>query len=211
MIHLFLNLCKLNKILKSFDFDEYAMCRSLGLSSFDVMPHCPHCNAPASSFSHNGSYYRHLVCFTDDRPVDRFVSVSCIRCSCGKTHALLPGFIIPYSVYSFSFIIRLLYYRLTRRFNTIPDLCAHFDISESTYYRIRQRFITDSHIFMEIFSRFSDSYDLISTILNSDIYSVQEALMLFHKSTGYFFLEPFISFRLKVPPTDSLPGYLTIP
>ena len=211
MIHLFLNLCKINRILKSFDFDEHVLCRELGLSSFESIPRCPTCGAPGLSFVSNGSYSRHLVCFVDDAPVDKEVTISCIRCSCGRTHALLPGFIIPYSVYSFVFIIKLLYSRLTRKFSNIPDLCTYFDISESTYYRIRRRFITDSHIFMEVFERFFNAYDLISGIINSDCLKLHSSLKLFHDTTGYFFLEPYIKLRLKVPLPDTISGYLTIP
>lgn len=216
MIRLFLHICKtFHKIKHLDDHTVYSLIQG---SSPSMPFSCPSCHAPSPAFRHNGSYERHLVCYSGGSVCDRMVTVRSFLCSsCGHSHALLPSLIIPYSPYSPSFLISLLYARITRRFPSVASLCAHFDISESTYYRIRRRFILDSKAFLDALSSLLDACSLTETLspiklsASLDPALFHNALSLFFLSTGHSFLQPCIKLRPKIPSTGPPPGYHQIP
>lgn len=222
MIRLFLHICKTFHKIKNLDEHTiYSLMRDICPS----IPYtCPSCHAPAPAFRRNGSYQRHLVCYSKGCVCDRLVTVrSCLCSSCGHSHSLLPSLIIPYSSYSPSFLISLLYTRITGKFSSVPSLCEHFDISESTYYRIRSRFVLDSKAFRDAVCSLLDPcglavplspYDAklhLEESLSMDPVTFHEALSLFFLSTGHSFLQPCIRLRPKIPRCSLPPGYHQIP
>lgn len=154
MIRLFLEVCRTYHKIKN--LDEHSVCFLMEDLCSSMISECPSCHAPFSSFRRNGSYKRHLVCYHDGHVCDQLIRVRSVLCSsCNSSHALLISVIIPYSSYSLGFLISLLYARLTRKFPSVLSLCAHFDISESTYYRIKKRFVLDSKEFMAALHAFA--------------------------------------------------------
>lgn len=171
------------------------------IASLDLtdLPPCPSCGA--SSYSRNGSYERHLVCCTDGPVCNHRVSIPCVRCrSCGISHALLFSVIIPYSSYSLGFLICLLYARLTRQFASVAALCSHFDLSESTFYRIKKRLLQDERALLCALRSFLEATNLVESLYSCPTYSLHESLSLFFCSTGYSFLQPYSKIRPKDPP-----------
>lgn len=216
MIRLFLHICKTFHKIKHLDEPTiYSLIPDLSPS----MPYgCPSCHAGPASFRRNGSYQRYLVCYSRDGVCSlRIVVRSCLCSSCRHSHALLPSLIIPYSSYTPGFLISLLYARITRKFPSIPSLCEHFDISQSTYYRIRKRFVLDSKAFMDALGSLLDACSPavpsspIEVLLSLDPAVFQEALFRFFFSTGYSFLQPRIRLRPKIPCTSLPPGFYQIP
>ena len=58
---------------------------------------CPSCNFEGKLYSH-GSYERNVITEEDSYKITIFR----VKCPiCGKTHALIPDFIIPYFQYNF--------------------------------------------------------------------------------------------------------------
>lgn len=179
---------------------------------------CPSCHAPASAYRHNGSYHRHLVCYAGGCVCDSRICVrSCFCISCRHSHALLPSSIVPYSSYSLIFLISLLYARITGRFSSVSSLCEHFDISESTYYRIRKRFVLDLKFLRDAIRTLTQVLERMTapafiTLLSSmDPAMLHESLSLFFLSTGHSFLQPCIKLRPKLPVHDLPAGYCQIP
>lgn len=216
MIRLFLHICKAFHKIKH--LDEHTIC-SLLQDICPSMPYiCPSCHAPAPAFRRNGSYQRHLVCYSKGFVCDRLITVrSCLCSSCGHSHSLLPSLIIPYSSYSPFFLISLLYARITGKFSSVISLCEHFDISESTYYRIRRRFVLDSKAFMDALRSLPDTYgptvplSPVEGSLSLEPLTFHEVLSLFFLSTGHSFLQPCIRLRPKVPCCTLPSGYYQIP
>lgn len=216
MILLFLHICKTFHKIKN--LDEHTLYSLMEDVCFSMAQGCPSCHAPASSFYRNGSYQRHLVCYSKGCVCDRRITVrSCLCTSCRHSHALLPSLIIPYSSFSLGFLISLLYARATRKFPSVTSLCKHFDISESTYYRIKKRFTSDSKALMDAIRTLLAALDLmtpttfIGTLASIDPLTLHESLSLFFLSTGHSFLQPCIRLRPKLSCKNLPPGYIQIP
>jgi hypothetical protein len=102
---------------------------------------CPKCGAK-HAFTRHGSYERN-ICYIDDLKniVDRRIKILRVKCSsCNSTHAILPNDIIPYCIYSFSFIISVLtdYYSANHK---ISDICSNFSISFQILYMFISKFL----------------------------------------------------------------------
>lgn len=99
---------------------------------------CPKCGRKHAC-SNIQSYSRHLISYENATVICRRISVRQVQCSsCHSIHAVLPDCLVPYSSYSFSFILTVLH-RYFSGTKTIEDLCLHFQISVSTLYAwIRQ-------------------------------------------------------------------------
>lgn len=198
MIRLYLDICKAFHKIKH--LDDYEIISSMFRPDLSEVPPCPCCGAPSSSFSHNGSHERHLLCFVDGCACDRMVSIPSFHCSsCGTSHSLILSLIIPYSPYSLGFLIRLLYARTTGKFPSISALCSHFDISESTFYRIRKRFALDARCLLDALRSLMAAADLLDTLLSCDPLLLHKALSVFFLSTGHSFLQPCVTKRPKIP------------
>ena len=209
MIRLFLHICKaFHKIKNLDDFEIYIRLTQEEPSLFSDVPSCPSCGAPQAKYCRNGSYPRQFVCYVNDSLCDNRISVCSLKCrSCGHSHALLPSVIIPYSSYSLGFLISLLYARITRMFPNIPSLCQHFGISESTYYRIRKRFILDSKWLLKALETFLDGADFPYILRPADPDLLHAALSDFFRSTGHSFLQPAARIRPKIKVRLLPPGY----
>lgn len=68
--------------------DYYFQCSSINFSSFS----CPHCNHKCTMICH-GYYYRMII----TNGIKYKIRILRVKCKeCGRTHAVLPAFIIPY-------------------------------------------------------------------------------------------------------------------
>ena len=193
------------------DFEIYTRLTQEEPSLFSDVFSCPSCGAPRDRYCRNGSYSRQLICFINDSVCDHLISIHSLKCrSCGCSHALLPSVIVPYSSYSLGFLISLLYARITRQFSTVPSLCQYFGISESTYYRIRKRFILDSKWLLKALETFLDGADFPLILRSADPGLLHAALSDFFRSTGHSFLQPAARIRPKIEARLIPPGYYQI-
>lgn len=63
-----------------------------------------------------------------------------VQCTCGKSHALLPDFIVPCLSYSLPMILRILSDYFTRRL-TIRGICEKYLVSPPLICRFKKRFL----------------------------------------------------------------------
>ena len=209
MLRLFLHICKAFHEIKHLDdFVIYTRLTQVDSSLFSDTPGCPSCGSSRDRYCRNGSYSRQLICYSNGSLNDHLISVCSFKCcSCGRSHALLPSIIVPYSSYSLGFLLSLIYARITRKFPNIPSLCLHFGISESTYYRIRKRFVLDSKWLLLALETFLDGAGLTHILKPPDPVLLHAALSVFFRSTGHSFLQPAARIRPKIK-TRLLPsGY----
>ncbi len=112
------------------------------LNNYSVLPYsCPKCGAK-HSFTRHGNYERNL-CLMDDfeNMADKRMTILRVKCSsCNSTHAILPNDIIPYCIYSFSFILNVLtdFYSKDCK---VSDICLHYSISFQLLYVFVSRFL----------------------------------------------------------------------
>ena len=102
---------------------------------------CPKCGAK-HSFTRHGSYERN-VCFIDNyhNVSEEKICILRLKCSsCDSTHAVLPNDVIPYCIYSASFVIEVLskYYSEN---NKVSNICSLFSISFQLIYSFISKFI----------------------------------------------------------------------
>ena len=87
---------------------------------------CPYCGAKGAC-KKRGSYERSLATFPDGKPEVLRLKIPRVQCPCGKSHALLPDFIVPYFSYSLPMILMLLSDYFHRRLS-IRGICEKYDM-----------------------------------------------------------------------------------
>ena len=112
------------------------------LNNYSILPYsCPKCSGK-HSFTRHGSYERNVSLIDESKNiVDKRMTILRVKCSsCNSTHAILPNDIIPYCIYSFSFVLNVLteFYSSDCR---VLDICLNFSISFQLIYMFVQRFL----------------------------------------------------------------------
>ena len=99
---------------------------------------CPSCKRKGDCRIH-GYYHRFVIDFCSGTPIVSRLKITRVRCSCGRTHAILPDPIIPYASYSLVFIRKALsaYYS---HHQTIENICSAFGITPSMLYQWKRLF-----------------------------------------------------------------------
>lgn len=141
---------------------------------------CPYCGAKGTC-QPRGSYERSLVTFPDGRPEVIRLRVPRVQCSCGRSHALLPDFIVPYLSYSLPMILQVLCDYFDRHL-TVRGICTKYLITPPVLYRLKKQFFLHKKewlgtlrdmslpactflegILTDSFSRFHDSFLRLTT------------------------------------------------
>jgi hypothetical protein len=122
--------------------------------------------------------------------------------SCGHSHALLAPVIIPYSPFSFHFVISLLYDYMTHRYDTVAALCQVYDISISSLYRIFHRFTADRKLMLGMMeAAVTQAYELLNLLADNRFTEhVDLRLNDFFKRNHASFLQARCRIRLKPKP-----------
>jgi hypothetical protein len=100
---------------------------------------CPTCSS-GHSLTRHCIYNRNITFFENDILIDKKIKILRVKClSCNKTHAILPGDIIPYSIYSYSTIMRILFEYFLKSFK-IKKLTDEYNISFQLIYFFISKF-----------------------------------------------------------------------
>lgn len=99
---------------------------------------CPSCGAMGQCRVF-ACYDRGIVELTDKIVCFHHIRVLRVKCSCGRTHAIIPDFLVPYRRFSLPFILYVLQLYF-RRSMTIEKLCETFEFSHTTLYRWKAAF-----------------------------------------------------------------------
>jgi hypothetical protein len=178
------------------------------LNNYDVFEYiCPSCGAK-HSFIRHATYERNVSFIDKDNSVkETRITVLRLLCkSCKRTHAILPNDIIPYCIYSFSYIIHV----LTERFvacKNITDICGELGISFQILY-----------IFINRFLMFADScaYVLINLGFINPDNRIKKLLVYIHSyekvyhdfSAKYFFFSAWMFLMSKFKNILPCPIYI---
>lgn len=202
MIRLFLDLCKcFQKIKNNNDYEIYLAYKNNAAP--EVVP-CPFTSCSATGNYHGcGSYSRMLICYHEGHVERCEITAERVECvSCGHSHALLPPVIIPYSPFSFHFVISLLYDYITHKYRTVSELCLQYDISISTLYRIYHRFIEDRRLMVGMMEAATKTaLQFLETLIHKDFFIDIDCLLHdFYKKQHVSFLQSRCRLRLNRKP-----------
>lgn len=198
MIRLFLALCKCFQLTKKND-DYQIYLNYTDNANPNIVP-CPFPDCGAKGNYHDcGSYSRTLVCYREGHVQRYEITVNRIECvSCEHSHAIVPPVIIPYSPFSFHFVISLLYDFITHKYNTVKKLCLEYDISISTLYRIYHRFIEDRKLMLGMMEAASETArQFLENLAQSDFSRGVDCLLHdFYENNKVSFLQARCKIRL---------------
>lgn len=100
---------------------------------------CPYCGAKGTC-RRRGSYERNLVTFSNGATEVLRLKIPRVQCPCGRSHALLPDFIVPYLSYSLPMILMILSDYFHKRL-TIRGICEKYLVNVPLIYRLKQWFL----------------------------------------------------------------------
>ena len=119
------------------------------MSGFKISKYrCPCCNTKYPDWKRHSEYNRYLVSYENGCVISYQITVTRYQCSsCGHTHAILPESIIPYSCYSFLFIIAVMRDYFSKSL-TVTDICDKYSISVSTLYSWKKLFLDHKKLWL---------------------------------------------------------------
>lgn len=184
--------CYEEKILKSYTIFDYI---------------CPKCGARHSLIRH-GCYERN-VCFINSckNVIEEKITILRLKCnSCNSTHAILPNDIIPYCIYSFSFILNILLKYYSTEHNVL-ELSSNFNISFQTIYSFISKFIAfidSGSVVLRNLGYYLDSAYSVDTLVSA-INNVQSIGNFLYE---YFFNSKWMFLMLKFKSILSCPIFV---
>lgn len=118
------------------------------LSSFkgSYEDRCPCCGKKDLEF--HKSYTRTVTNIRNGNIETVLINTKRYKCTCGKTHVVLPALIVPYCHFSLAFMIWVLYEYFTKA-DTVVRICEKYDISVPTLYRWIKAFNRDKEIWLK--------------------------------------------------------------
>jgi len=188
MIRLFSKLCKYFKVISS-ENEKNIFDVHMKTISTDTLV-CPFCGAK-HALSPFASYKRHLVTYDNNEVQDNIITISRYMCSsCGHTHALLPSVIVPYMSFSFKFIVSIVHDYLVHKFNSVEDMCEHYAIAISTFYRIVRKFKEHKKLWLGLLEdKLSSNLSFVQNIINNTFKDLEDFLMEFFNRNGLSFFQ----------------------
>ena len=146
---------------------------------------CPYCGAKGTC-NKRGSYERSLVTFPGGKPQVVRLRIPRVQCTCGKSHALLPDFIVPCLSYSLPMILRILSDYFTRRL-TIRGICEKYLVSPPLIYRFKKRFLIHKKQWIDILRDMElSAISFMEELLTSSYDQFHDAFL---RLTTYSFLQ----------------------
>lgn len=158
------------------------------MSGFEIsLCKCPYCNTKHPDWKKHSDYNRYLVSYENGSVVSYQISIVRYQCSsCGHTHAVLPESIIPYSCYSFLFIIAVMRDYFSKSY-TVVDLCDKYNISVSTLYSWKELFLKHKKLWLGLLEdAYTSAIKFVDSICTGDfLYSLEE----FFQISGVSFMQ----------------------
>lgn len=151
---------------------------------------CPFCGAK-HALSPFASYKRHLVTYDNNEVYNNILTISRYICSsCERTHAILPSVIVPYISFSFKFIVSIIHDYLICKFNSVEDMCGHYSIAISTFYRILCKFKNHKQLWLGLLEdKLTSNLSFVHNIMNNTFKELEVFLIDFFKRNGSSFFQ----------------------
>jgi transposase-like protein len=148
---------------------------------------CPECGA-IGKLNPYGNYWRNMVYHEDPKINDGVIKIVRYKCgSCGRTHALLPDILVPYSPYTliFKLTVLLAYYK---RDKTAVKICEYYKIAVSTLYAWKKKLLEHKELLMGVVeSKKTDAMAFVRGLFESE--DTTDSLQGFYAKYGFSFLQ----------------------
>jgi len=160
---------------------------------------CPTCGAK-HSFTRHASYKRNIILLSEDTLVDKKLKILRLKCSsCNKTHAILPNDIVPYCIYSYSIMIKILYQHLIDK-ESVLSLSNKYSISFQLIYffisKLHSFFNECMHVLrlLNLFSHISTPTinDILINITTTPLKEYFQKIF-FNKTKWMFLMKKFLN------------------
>lgn len=172
------------KILNKYDFFQYK---------------CPNCGS-THSFSRHATYQRNISFLLENKILNEKLEILRLKCtSCKTTHAILPNDIVPYCIYSYSFIMNILLKHFVDK-ESVLSISSKYDISFQLIYFFFSKFkafFNECIYVLRLFNLLKDNFNpsfndiLIEIINNSSTFSFLE--IFFSKTKWMFLMKKFLN------------------
>lgn len=162
---------------------------------------CPSCGA-IHSLTRHAVYERNISFLQKNILFNKKLKILRLKCSsCEKTHAILPNDVIPYCIYSYSFMIKILTVHFLEK-ESVLSIADNYNISYQLIYSFiskLKQFFNDCIYVLRLLSLLTDifnpsTYDVLNTIHNLSLKSC--FLQIFFNTTKWMFLmKKFLNIR----------------
>lgn len=99
--------------------------------------YCPKCKIKGK-FKRNTKYQRNLTYKNNEEIVNDVMTIYVVECrSCGRYHALLPGFLFPYHIFSAPIIVEVLHQRLCNSLKLLKIVDKYKITHQLMYYWLK--------------------------------------------------------------------------
>ncbi len=144
---------------------------------------CPKCGKIGKLTKHD-SYTRTMIYLSNGKRVETIVSIPRGICKCGKTHAFIPDILIPFSSYSFRFVILILWKFLNRK-DTVESFCSKYCIAVQTVYNWMNLFRLHYKEWTSAIKELSRPFnDMLENIMETPAFPYE-----FYKKSNHSFLQ----------------------
>ena len=175
------------KILNNYDFFNYE---------------CPKCGARHSLIRH-GIYERNISFIKEDNISNEKIEILRLKCtSCNSTHAILPNDVVPYCIYSYSFMMKVIMdFAIDKE--RVLSIANKYNISFQLIYSFISRlnkFLKDCVYVFRTLNLLKDNFnptvkDVLVMIENSFKNSFQK--IFFSKTRWMFLMSKFLNINSK--------------
>lgn len=141
---------------------------------------CPICNS--KNLVKNGTYQRNIIFLIENDRIETNMKIQRFKCkNCGKTHALLPEFVVPYKQFSLLFIIEILNSILVKSLNKTS---ITFNVSRQIIYFWKNQF--KKHHKSRLISFTENDINLTFSNIRQNIY---DFYLNYNKKYNIFFMQ----------------------
>lgn len=141
---------------------------------------CPLCNS--KHLVKNGTYQRNIIFLIENERIETNMKIQRFKCkNCGKTHALLPEFVVPYKQFSLQFIIEVLNSILEKSINKTSTL---FNVSRQIIYFWKNQF--KKHHQSRLISFTENDINIMFSVIRRNVYLFY---LDYNKKYNIFFMQ----------------------
>lgn len=170
------------------------------LNTYKILNYiCPTCGSKHSLFRH-AKYERYILTIYQGEISSKKLEILRLRCSsCDKTHAVLPSDTIPYCIYSYSYILTILFEHFIDK-KSVLKLANKFNISFQIIYSFISRFkvfLKECIYVLRLLHFFKNTetpsfYDALTSI-TADSIKNQFPKMFFNTTKWIFLMKKFLN------------------
>ena len=162
---------------------------------------CPSCGA-RHSLTRHAVYERNISFLQENILLNKKLKILRLKCSsCEKTHAILPNDVVPYCIYSYSFMIKTLMAHFIEK-ESILSISSQYNISFQLIYSFISRlklFLNECIYVLRLFSLLKDIIgpptEGVLNVIHNFSFSNCFFKAFFNETKWMFLMKKFLNIR----------------